>query len=118
MKVIYYYYNILKILRMSILDETKMAHHTTPQQEMISKLHNENIDLKEKLLYMEEKLYYMEEKCKVLNVRWMEAQERLIDYQKMLRAMKAVEAMEAWFNDEDEDDYTSHDGELEGKIMG
>lgn len=100
---------------MKTLDEAKMTHHTPPQQEMISKLYNENLDLKEKILYMEEK-------CKVLNMRWMEAQEKLIDYQRLLRAMKAVEAMEAWFNDieddDEDDDYTSHGGELEGKIMG
>lgn len=70
---------------MNTLDESKMT-----QEEMIIKLHNEIIELKEK--------------CKVLNVRMLEAQERVNDYKRMMRAMKAVEAMEAWLGDNMDDD--------------
>lgn len=66
---------------MNTLDESKMT-----QEEIINKLNDEIIELKEK--------------CKVLNVRMLEAQERLNDYKRMMRAMKAVEAMEAWLDDE------------------
>lgn len=91
---------------MNTVDETKMAHHTTPQQEMISKLHNENLDLKEKLLFMEEKY-------KVLKARWMEAQEKLVDCQRFIKAVKLqqfTEAFEDWLND-DEDDYNGVEDE-------
>lgn len=63
---------------MNTLDETKMT-----QEEIINKL---------------------KEKCKVLNVRMMEAQERVNDYKRMMRAMKAVEAMEAWLDENMDDD--------------
>lgn len=70
---------------MNTLDEFKMT-----QEEIINKLNNEIIELKEK--------------CKVLNVRMLEAQERVNDYKRMMRAMKAVEAMEAWLDENMDDD--------------
>lgn len=85
-----------------------MTHEITKLKAENDRLQKENLELKAQ--------------CNMLNSKWMEAQEKLIDYQRLLRAMKAVEAMEAWFNDieddDEDDDYTSHGGELEGKIMG
>lgn len=85
---------------MNALDEAKMAHHTTPQQEMISKLHNENLNLKEKLLFMESK-------CDMLNTENIELKEKLIDYQRFVKAInaqRAIEAFEDWLDDDEDGD--------------
>lgn len=79
---------------MTALDEAKTAHmHKTPQMEQISRLQAENLNLKEKLLMMESE-------NNAMRARWMEAHERILDYQEFIKGLNKLEAIEAWFNEE------------------
>lgn len=67
---------------MTALDEAKTAHmHKTPQMEQISLLQAEN---------------------KALRTEINELRERMIEYREFLAAMSKLEAIEAWFNDNEE----------------
>lgn len=80
---------------MNALDEAKTAHmHKTPQMEQIGRLQAENKALRDQIN---------------------ELRERMIDYQEFLKGLSKLEAIEAWLNDDEDEDetYKTHDGELQ-----
>lgn len=88
---------------MNTLDEVKTAHmHKTPQMEQISLLQAENQKLRTENINLKEKLLMAESENNAMRARWVEQQERIIDYQEFLAALNKLEALEAWFNDNEE----------------
>lgn len=88
---------------MNALDEAKTAHmHKTPQMEQISLLQAENKKLRTENINLKEKLLIMEAGNKALRDQINELRERMIEYREFLAAMSKLEAIEAWFNDNEE----------------
>lgn len=79
------------------MDDAKRAHFKpkTAQQEQIMKLQDEIKELQEWNAATKAE----NQKIRIENLN---LKEKLIDYQRLMRAMRAIESMEAWFDEDDE----------------